>query len=289
MLRLLSRLSVVLLIAGAAAAAPAPLRDIPYVTGGHERQKLDLLLPAEPRHAPVILWIHGGGWVAGAKEQNPLRRLTDQGYVVAAMNYRYSTHAPFPAQLQDAKSAVRWLRLNSGRYGFDGDRIAAWGASAGGMMVELMGTTAGRADFVTPDNPGASSDVQAVVSFCGPTDFPALISSAVAAKQDRNQANPIALVALLLGGPVAEREKEAAAASALSYAAASASPMLIIHGEKDSLVPVDQSRRFEAALTKAGARASLLVLPDAGHNDVLRAETVLAGLRFTDQALGVRR
>jgi acetyl esterase/lipase len=288
MLRLLSRLSVVLLIAGAA-AAPAPLRDIPYITGGHERQKLDLLLPAEPRHAPVILWIHGGGWVAGAKEQNPLRRLTDQGYVVAAMNYRYSTQAPFPAQLQDAKSAVRWLRLNSGRYGFDGDRIAAWGASAGGMMVELMGTTAGRADFVTPDNPGASSDVQAVVSFCGPTDFPALISSAVAAKQDRNQANPIALVALLLGGPVAEREKEAAAASALSYAAASASPMLIIHGEKDSLVPVDQSRRFEAALTKAGARASLLVLPDAGHNDVLRAETVLAGLRFTDQALGVRR
>ena len=227
--------------------------------------------------------------MAGAKEQNPLRRLTDQGYVVAAMNYRYSTQAPFPAQLQDAKSAVRWLRLNSGRYGFDGDRIAAWGASAGGMMVELMGTTAGRADFVTPDNPGASSDVQAVVSFCGPTDFPALISSAVAAKQDRNQANPIALVALLLGGPVAEREKEAAAASALSYAAASASPMLIIHGEKDSLVPVDQSRRFEAALTKAGARASLLVLPDAGHNDVLRAETVLAGLRFTDQALGVRR
>jgi acetyl esterase/lipase len=289
MLRLLSRLTLVLLAAGATAAAPLPVRDVAYVPGGHERQKLDLLLPAEPRNAPVILWIHGGGWVAGSKEQNPLRRLTEQGYVVASMNYRYSTQAPFPAQLQDAKSAVRWLRLNGGRYGFDGSRIAAWGASAGGMMVELMGTTVGRTDFVTADNPGVSSDVQAVVSFCGPSDFPSLISAAVAAKQDRNQGNPIALVALLLGGPVAEREKEAAAASALTYAGPSASPMLLIHGEKDSLVPVDQSRRFQAALTKAGARSTLLILPDAGHVDVLRAETVLAGVRFTDQALGVRR
>lgn len=289
MLRRLSRLTWVLLVAGTATAAPLPVRDVPYVTGGHERQKLDLLLPAQPKDAPVILWIHGGGWVAGAKEQNPLRRLTEQGYVVASMNYRYSTQAPFPAQLQDAKSAVRWLRLNGGRYGFDGSRIAAWGASAGGMMVELLGTTTGRKDFVTGDNPGASSDVQAVVSFCGPTDFPALISAAVAAKQDRNQANPIALVALLLGGPVAEREPEAAAASALTYAGPTAAPMLIVHGEKDTLVPVDQSRRFQSALAKAGARSTLLVLPDAGHVDVLRSETVLAGLRFTDQALGVRR
>jgi len=289
MLRRLSRVALFLLLVGTAFAASLPVRDVAYVAGGHERQKLDLLLPAQPKDAPVILWIHGGGWVAGAKEQNPLRRLTEQGYVVASMNYRYSTQAPFPAQLEDAKSAVRWLRLNGARYGFDHTRIAAWGASAGGMMVELLGTTTGRKDFVTGDNAGVSSDVQAVVSFCGPTDFPTLIAAAVAAKQDRNQANPIALVALLLGGPVAERGKEAAAASALTYAGPAAAPMLIIHGEKDNLVPVDQSRRFQSALVKAGARSTLLVLPEAGHADVLRAETVQAGLRFTDQALGIRR
>ena len=110
-------------------------KDVAYVENGHARQKLDLRLPADPKGAPVVLWIHGGGWLTGSKENPPVAALTAKGYVVASMNYRYSTQAPFPAQLEDARAAVKWLRTHQTEFGYDGKRIAAWGHSAGGTHV----------------------------------------------------------------------------------------------------------------------------------------------------------
>ena len=135
-------------------SAPKPpigvkiLRDLQYVEGGHERNRLDLYLPekAEGR-LPVVVWIHGGAWYAGNKDGCPAVPLTGEGCAVASINYRLSQHAVFPAQIEDCKAAIRWLRANAAKYDLDPDHIGVWGASAGGHLVALLGTTAGVKDF----------------------------------------------------------------------------------------------------------------------------------------------
>ena len=103
-------------------------RDIPYVTNGHPRQMLDLYLPEKAGKAPLIIWVHGGAWLEGSKEDFvPLDYLAE-GYAVASINYRLSQHAIFPAQIQDCKAAVRWLRAHADQYHLDPQRFGAWGA-----------------------------------------------------------------------------------------------------------------------------------------------------------------
>jgi acetyl esterase/lipase len=124
------------------------LRDLQYVEGGHDRNRLDLYLPekAEGR-LPVVIWIHGGAWRGGSKDGGPAVPLSAKGYAVASINYRFSQHAVFPAQIEDCKAAVRWLRANAATYQLDPDHIGVWGASAGGHLVALLGTTAGVKDL----------------------------------------------------------------------------------------------------------------------------------------------
>lgn len=112
------------------------LRDLTYVEGGHERNRLDLYLPekAEGR-PPLVVWIHGGAWQAGSKEDCAAVRLTAKGYAVASINYRLSQHAVFPAQIEDCKAAIRWLRANAAKYHLDPDHIGVWGSSAGGHLA----------------------------------------------------------------------------------------------------------------------------------------------------------
>jgi acetyl esterase/lipase len=261
----------------AAESLPLVKKDVPYVENGHARQKLDLRLPADPKGAPVVLWIHGGGWLAGSKENPPISGLTAKGYVVASMNYRYSTQAPFPAQLEDARSAIQWLRQHQADFGYDGKRIAAWGHSAGGMMVSLVGA---RQD--------QGAEVQAVVNFSGPTDFGLIIKDAVdGGYADRLDA-PINLVALLLGGPIQQKLPLGREASPVSHVTAKSAPSLLVFGAKDTLVPPVQGTNLFNAMKKAGATVELLSLPDAGHNSLNR-ESLERALSWTDRALGVKR
>ena len=126
------------------------LRDLEYVPGGHERQKLDLYLPREAsvdRKRPLIVWVHGGAWLAGSKDRCPAVPFADQGYAVASINYRLSQHAIFPAQIEDCKAAIRWLRVNAGKYGYDPNRLGVWGASAGGHLGALLGTAGDVQEF----------------------------------------------------------------------------------------------------------------------------------------------
>ena len=116
------------------AAQPSPPpdmqvhRDLEYVPGGHARNKLDLYLPAKAEHPlPVIVWIHGGGWEGGGKEDCHAVPLVGKGYAVASINYRLSQHALFPAQIEDCKAAIRWLRANAKKYSLDPDHIGVWG------------------------------------------------------------------------------------------------------------------------------------------------------------------
>jgi acetyl esterase/lipase len=159
-----------------AAALPKGVRflqDLQYVEHGHERNRLDLYLPekAESR-LPLIVWIHGGGWQAGSKEACPTVYLAAKGYAVASINYRLSQHAAYPAQIEDCKAAIRWLRANAAKYHLDPDRVGVWGGSAGGHLVALLGTTAGMKELEGKGgNLDQSSRVQCVVDFFGPTDF----------------------------------------------------------------------------------------------------------------------
>ena len=231
------------------------LRDLEYVKGGHERQKLDLYLPEKVEQAPlpVIVWIHGGGWRGGSKDNCPAMGFATQGYAVASINYRLSQHATFPAQIEDCKAAIRWLRANAAKYHFDPDHIGVWGASAGGHLVALLGTTGDLKKWDVGDNLNQSSRVQAVVDFFGPTDFRNLKGDAESP------------VSKLLGGPAAENKEKAAAASPVTYVAKGDPPFLIIHGDMDPLVSVSQSEVLAEALKKAGDDVTLKVLPGAKH------------------------
>jgi len=124
------------------------LRDLAYVPHGHERQKLDLYLPQQPAGAlPLVLWIHPGGGQGGSKENTRALYLTTQGYAVASINHRLIQHAIFPAQIHDCKAAIRWLRAHAKEYRLDPDRIGVWGASSGGTLAALLGTTGGLNDL----------------------------------------------------------------------------------------------------------------------------------------------
>jgi acetyl esterase/lipase len=229
------------------------IADLEYVAGGHERQKLDLYLPDKVSGPlPVVLWVHGGGWRAGDKAGGPAVFLATKGFAVASMNYRFSQHAVFPAQIHDCKAAVRWLRANSGKYSLDPARIGAWGSSAGGHLVALLGTTNGLKDLEGTDGAvDQSSDVQAVVDWFGPTDL-----LTVGAKDTRSE---------LIGGDQAANPEKAKRASPMTYVSAKACPMLIMHGDKDKTVPISQSETFARALKEAGANASFVSVPGAAH------------------------
>lgn len=251
-------------------------KDIPY--GDHERQKLDLYLPKGDGPTPLVVWVHGGGWEGGSKADGGLARaLLPRGYAVAAINYRLSKHAPFPAQIEDVKAAVRFLRANAGKYHLDPDHFGAAGASAGGHLVALLGTSGGAKDL---DGDGGSKDVssavQAVVDFFGPTDLVKL--SPPGAKN-----NP---VTRLLGGTTGEKKDLAVKADPITYVDPKDPPFLIIHGDKDTLVPLSQSELLQAALKKAGVESELLVIPGAGHgNGVFTKETGAKVAAFFDKHL----
>jgi acetyl esterase/lipase len=254
-------------------------RDILYVPNGSPRQNLDLYVPVTARdRLPLIVWIHGGGWRGGSKEQCAALGWTNRGYVVASINYRLSRRTRFPAQIEDCKAAVCWLRKHADSYGIDPDRVVAWGESAGGHLASLLGTAGYVPEWEEGDEVG-SSRVQAVIDWYGRADLtpvstdPALAGSASA---------------LLLGGSgeaVAELAQEA---SPLFHVSKDDPPFLIMHGDKDNVVPLKQSERFAGALKSAGVRVKMLVLKGAGHGgpQFMQSEQMKVIQTFLDEALG---
>ena len=150
------------------------LPDLQYVEDAHERHRLDLYVPEKAdRPLPLLVWIHGGGWFMGNKDGCPLMYLAAKGYVVASINYRLSQHAVFPAQIEDCKAAIRWLRANAAKYHIDPSDVGVAGGSAGGHLVALLGTTAGVKELEGKEgNLDQSSRVQYAVDYFGPADRP---------------------------------------------------------------------------------------------------------------------
>ncbi len=238
-------------------------RDIAYVTDGHFRQILDLYLPKSDKKLPLIIWVHGGAFKAGSKENPPAISYLSDGYAVASINYRLSQHAIFPAQIEDCKSAVRFLRANSSKYNLDPNRFAAWGSSAGGHLVAMLGTTGDVNEFEKGEHKGVSSRIQAVVDYFGPTDFLQMDAHRIASGMTHNAAN--SPESELIGGPIQENKEKVRKANPITYVTKDDQPFLIIHGDSDPLVPRHQSELLEAALKKAGVPVMFYTVKGGGH------------------------
>lgn len=240
-------------------------RDLPYVTNGHQRQKLDLYLPGKGKDRPLIIWVHGGAFRMGSKEDRvPLNYLAE-GYAVASVNYRLSQHALFPAQIQDCKAAVRWLRAHAQQFGLDPQRFGAWGESAGGHLVAMLGTTGHVKEFDVGENLGESSRVQAVVDYFGPTDFCQMDDHRLPGGMVHD--TPDSPESELVGGPIQENQGLVAKANPITTVTQDAAPFLIVHGAADPLVPHHQSELLEAALTRVNAPVLLYTVQGGGHGN----------------------
>ena len=261
------------------------LTDVEYGKAGKTALLMDLALPkdASEKPQPAVVWIHGGGWSKGSKTPNVAALLVGHGYVTASVDYRLTGKAAFPAQIHDCKAAVRFLRAHARDYGIDPERIGVWGASAGGHLAALLGTTGGVKELEgNSGSPGESSRVQAVCDFFGPADL------MVIAREMRVTPTP---VEGLLRGPVVEKTELARLASPISHVTRDDAPILIVHGDKDELVPISQSESFYEALKKAGVDAELIRVKNAGHGfpesgtEPSRREIMRTVVQFFDKCL----
>ena len=256
---------VPLILAGFATDSSATgkvVKDIEFANVNGQSLKLDLHLPETPRGSRLVVWIHGGGWRAGSKNRCQLSWLSNYGYTVASISYRFSDIAKFPAQLHDCKAAIRWLRAHAGEHGYLADRIVVSGASAGGHLATLVGTTGGndKLEGTVGGHLDQSSRVQAVADFYGPTDF------VLRSRTQPSRANKKGSVVYnLLGGGADKKVKLAKQASAVYHVTADDPPLLVFHGDMDKTVLLDQSRSIERAYRKAGLPVQLHVVSGSGH------------------------
>ena len=234
------------------------LHDVVIGKGGDRDLHAEVAYPKTTMPLmPAVLYIHGGGWVGGNYKHAPLEALARAGFFAATIEYRLSGEAKWPAQIEDCKLGVRWMRANAQKYGVDPNRIGVWGESAGGHLVTCLVTMADEKEFEGKGGwPEVSSSVQAAVDYFGPVDFvnPKIYTPRAAqfttglfgVDRDKN------LELWKSGSPV-------------FYVKAGDAPMLIVHGDSDGLVPVAQSTTLDDALTKAAVPHQLVIVKNADH------------------------
>lgn len=257
---------IVLIAVQAAAQTPEAkftvVSDVPYCTGGGQSLLMDVFLPKRRnrRPTPAVLWIHGGGWERGDKNGNSgAQLLANAGFVTASLFYRLSGDSPFPADIEDCKCAIRFLRANATKYGIDPKRIGVAGASAGGHLAELVATAGPNAGLEGAGGwQKTSSKVEAASAYYGVSDF------TVGAMQIQRHTG--AVVLKLFRGSEKEKPELYRKASPLFYVSKDAPPLLLVHGEKDDLVPFEQSVRMAERYRQAGLKVELILVKNAGHD-----------------------
>ena len=236
-------------------------RDVEYAKSPQKALLLDLYLPKSEKPTPLVVWVHGGAWRGGSKANPPALPLLRDGYAVASISYRLSQDAVFPAQIHDCKAAIRYLRANAKRHNIDAERIGVWGSSAGGHLVALLGA-AGDVKELEGDlgeHDDVSSRVRCVVDFFGPTDFLKMGKNA----QDHDA--PDSPESRLIGGPIQQNPEKVARANPITYVTPDDPPFLILHGDQDNLVPLNQSELLRDALRKANVPVTFKVMEGMGH------------------------
>jgi acetyl esterase/lipase len=255
--------------------------DIVYATVAGEELKLDLAAPKGLDHvAPAIVMIHGGGWMQGRRQDmiGFAKQAAARGYVSPTISYRFAPKHRFPAQIEDVKCAVRYLRANAAQLKIDPKRIGAMGVSAGAHLSMMLGTL-DSADGMEGDggNPQQSSKVQAVVSYVGPVNL------ARASYTDTQTQ----ILEAFLGGKPLEKQDDCRKASPITYVSKGDAPMLLFFGTKDPLISVDQALEISDALTGAEVPARVELIVGAGHGwrEPEAERTLDAAMTFFDQHL----
>jgi acetyl esterase/lipase len=268
-------------------------KGIAYATVGRDKLLLDVAIPPGEGPFPCVVMLHGGAWQGGSrkdfsvgeKDKNGnvspswIEVVAKKGYVAAAVSYRLAPKNKFPAMIEDARSAVRFLRANAKTYRIDSKKFGAVGFSAGGHLSLLLGLCDKSAGFDVGDNLGESGQVQCVVDFFGPTDLS--LYSASPGLED-------GYMVPFLGKECKTDPNVYKKASPLTYVSKNAPPILILHGTIDLIVPIKHSELLFKALKDAGATAEMITTPLVGHGgwnkeDMSKAET--AAFKFLDANL----
>src|SRR6516164_2917559 len=250
------------------------ITNVPYVEGGGPQQQLDLYIPTEGKNRPLVVYVHGGGWEHGDKAGDSLGpnnlQLLWEGYAMASINYRLAPAAIWPAQIQDCKAAIRWLKAHAHEYGYDPNRIAVVGESAGGQLVAILGTTSGGKTFDAGENLDSSSDVTCVVDLFGPADFTVF------------QGN-----FSFIGGSPKDHLDLARSASPINYVHPNEPPMLVVHGTRDQLVPFVQAELLVGAMDRVGAPYYFHTVVGGGHNPYFGLKFDASGSTFNSGGGGI--
>ena len=262
--------------------------NIFYTKNKNPRQSLDLIIPIKraSKKLPVIVYIHGGAWKSGNKEQG-LRHLTPYvesgNYIGASIGYRLSSESKWPNQIYDCKAAIRWIRGNAKKYNIDADKIGAIGHSAGGHLVSMLGTSSNikALEGSLGDYKKLLSNVNCVVNFFGPSAF--LEMSKFPSTIDHNSAQ--SPESQLIGGALNENEKNAKLASPIHYVSKDDVPFMHIHGTNDQLVPYNQSVIFNKKLLQAGCESVLITVKEGGHGGFKNEKIKILTDKFIDKHL----
>jgi acetyl esterase/lipase len=239
-------------------------RDVVYSTVDGKELRLDLAYPQikSEKPLPAVVWIHGGAWLEGNKNDNEAAFLAQRGYFTASIDYRLSQEAIWPAQIFDCKAAIRFLRAHAQKYNLDPQKIGVWGSSAGGHLVAMLGTSGDVKEFEgTGGWPKESSRVQAVVDFYGPTHFIKMCDF----PSSFDHSTPDSPESKLIGGAVKDNPDKVRSVDPITYVTPGDPPFLIVHGDKDDTVPYNQSELLNAALKTAGVNVQFITVKGGGH------------------------
>jgi acetyl esterase/lipase len=251
------------LAASAVSAEPIVTKDIEYAVGASGPLRLDLYKPSTGSNPPLLVWLHGGAWENGNKDAMSVGALVDRGFAIASLDFSPASKAPFPGQIHEIKAGIRFLRAQAQRYGYDARRIAVLGASSGGHLAAVVGTTNGNAELegTLGEHDGESSDVQAIVSYFGASNLTTILK----------QSTPFGLnvrepaLKRLLGAAPTENETIAKLASPVFQVDRTDPPLFMLHGDQDPQMPINQSHELEGAYEKQGLPVDFIVVHGAAH------------------------
>lgn len=239
-------------------------KGLTYATVGDQKLQLDLYVPKTTTTPKLIVWIHGGGWRQGSRNNPRIKFVTEHGFALASISYRFTPDFTFPDQIHDCKAAIRWLRAHADEHGYNAEKIAVAGGSAGGQLALLLGTSADVKELEGDlgNHPKMSSRVQAIIDYFGPSDFP-LRQTTNPERALTTKSGSFALLDGIRDGKV-NPQKETNA-SPVTWVSKDDPPLLIIHGKADDVVLVVQAERMADIYKQANLDVTMLLHPTAKH------------------------
>ncbi|HEX2832330.1 MAG TPA: alpha/beta hydrolase [Thermoanaerobaculia bacterium] len=266
MSRFLRALFVCLVTTAASAGTFTTYEALEFASPNAVPLLMDLRVPDGPGPHPVIVYLHSGAWIMGDRFGGPAVRQASRGYAVASIEYRLAPQNIWPAPVEDAKAAVRWLRANAARFKLDPNRIGVFGTSSGGHLAAVLGTSGGvpALEGLALGNPQFSSRVQVVIDLYGPTDLLKIEEQKLPCIPLDGNASYMP-PSLLMGCPIQSCREWTMTASPMSYVTEDDPKFLIMHGMLDCLVPYQQSVTLHQSLQARGVDSKLVLIPTGDH------------------------